>query len=467
MKAINKTLTYVACAAMMLSQVVTLTSCKNEEDNLFDSSAAERLMQTEKDYTQRLAASEGGWAFEYYPTQWTINPNEDAEAEYLPQGLGYLMMTKFNKDNSVVVGMNNAFTNNSYKEDSSAWEIISDNGPVLTFNTFNDVLHTFSNPYGFTNSLGSGDDGEGVGGDYEFVVIECKENADRVTLKGKKRGTYSYLYRLPAGTNFEEYIADVQAFSKTIFPSSAINYNCMHVGSKTYNMVDMAGGDPNIYPADGDIIGDQSFHPYMIVKKNDGKYYIHFRDPFEVEEEETTVQEFAYDEASESFICTSNEEYSITGPNMNVIFMNNIQSGYRWNFNASSDCSSAFASALSAVSDDASKISYTYSGSQIVFDGGEIRLDMSFTFRRNGKNQTATAGYYFGYDVNENGVKLMYEQPASDQAATVLTNIPAISNLLNLLTADCTFEAVTSKFVANTLKLKAGNEYITITYSKK
>lgn len=451
----------------MLSQMISLTSCQNEEDNLFDSSAAERLMQAEKDYTARLASSEGGWAFEYYPTTETINPNEEAEADYLPMGLGYLMMAKFNHDNSVVVGMNNAFTNNNYKEDSSVWEVISDNGPVLTFNTFNNVLHTFSNPYGFSNSLGSGDDGTGVGGDYEFVIIDCKEDAQQITLKGKKRGTYNYLYRIPAGTNFAEYIADIQSFTKSIFPISAINYNCMHVGGKTFNMVDMASGDPNIYPADGDVIADQSFHPYLIVKKADGKYYIHFRDPFEVSEEETTVQEFAYDESSESFICTSDENSSITGPNMNIIFMDNLNNGYRWNFNASSDCSSSVANALAAIASEASKITYTYSGSQFVLDDGKIRLDLSFTFRRNNKNQTATAGYYFNYEPSENGVKLTYSEPATEQAATVLKNIPSISTLCGILSADCTLEHVTSKFVANTLKLNAGSEFLTITYSKK
>ena len=109
-----------ASAAMLIT-----TSCVHEEDDIFDASAAERLNAASEKYSQLLESSEGGWVVEYYPT------NEDA----LTTGQGYLWTVKFNKDESCKVGMNNYFSNNAYRECTSLWEVITDNGPVLTFNS--------------------------------------------------------------------------------------------------------------------------------------------------------------------------------------------------------------------------------------------------------------------------------------------------------------------------------------------
>ena len=115
---------------------LVFTGCAGEEEDLFATSAAERLSSAMVTYSNRLADAGGKWAMEYYPTN-------GLEA---PQGLGYLMLLDFGKDNSVKVAMDNNFTNNVYKEDESIWEMIADNGPVLTFNTYNECMHAFSDP---------------------------------------------------------------------------------------------------------------------------------------------------------------------------------------------------------------------------------------------------------------------------------------------------------------------------------
>lgn len=456
MKAINKTLTYVACAAMMLSQVASLTSCKNEEDDLFSSSAAERLMQTEKDYTQRLAASEGGWAFEYYPTTFTINPNEDAEAEYLPQGIGYLMMAKFNKDNSVVVGMKNEFTNNSYKEDSSAWEIISDNGPVLTFNTFNEVLHTFSNPYGFSNSLGSGDDGEGVGGDYEFVVIDCKENADRVTLKGKKRGSYSRLTRVPAGTDFEAYIQDIADFKTETFGASAPNGIVLNMGEEKYNVVDITSLVCNIYPYDGDVIADATFHPFLITKNGDN-YYLRFRDPF-VATDGMSVQEFKYDAEKEMFIGVEDENATLVGPDPNKFFFESANSGRTWTM----DGKSASDNVIDIYNRIATKFK-SVAGATLTSislkkndkDSENIDFIISYRIKKN-----ATAVYTLS--MSNDPVSFGYVAPKNDASANMLTSIPEIKEMIDIFLSSFEVKAAENQFKLNKVKLENGNTWFVL-----
>ena len=163
---------------------------------------------------------------EYYPT--------NTDEEY--KGRGYLIMADFDKDESVTLAMNNIMSDDVYMEERSLWEIIADNGPVLTFNTYNEVLHCFSNPEYYES-------GKGFEGDYEFVMIDVPEDGQFIMLKGKKRGTYVRLTRLPDGTNFEEYLADIKAFHNGIFPANAVNENVLQVGGQKYSINNANSGD--------------------------------------------------------------------------------------------------------------------------------------------------------------------------------------------------------------------------------
>ena len=161
---------------------------------LFDQSAAERLNAASDLYSARLTAQPNGWAVQLYPT----TKNES------PFGNGYLVLMDFNADHSVKCSMNNILSGNVYKSDVSAWEVITDNGPVLTFNTFNDVLHTFTDPedVGITSGFGNDETGTGIGGDYEFIIVDAPEDASYMMLKGKKRGTYNLLTPIEEGVDY-------------------------------------------------------------------------------------------------------------------------------------------------------------------------------------------------------------------------------------------------------------------------
>ncbi|MDY6230383.1 MAG: DUF4302 domain-containing protein, partial [Prevotella sp.] len=189
--------------SLLLGITLSFTSCKDDEDLLFNESAAERLNQIKSVYSQRLWASPNGWAMQYYPTY-------ENEAPY---GTGYLMLCDFNEDYSVRVAIStyNSFTQkNEYKEDVSAWEIITDNGPVLSFNSYNSVLHTFSDPEDIPSTTDETETGRGYEGDYEFVIVDAPEDASHMMLKGKKRGTYSLLTPMEEGVDYEEYLTDIR-----------------------------------------------------------------------------------------------------------------------------------------------------------------------------------------------------------------------------------------------------------------
>ena len=226
----NKLYSILFTAAAALA----LTGCvKSEEDDLFDKSAAERLNEASQIYSQRLMASPNGWAMQLYPT---------TKDEY-PYGSGYLLLMVFNKDYSVKVAMNNAFSYNEYAEDVSPWEVITDDGPVLSFNGYNNCLHEFSNPEDifWTGDRDNTNDesGEGCGGDYEFIIVDAPEDASYMMLKGKKRGTYNLLTPVPAEItpdDFEDYLNDVNSFHAKMFPANYPSFDVIHFGNELYKM---------------------------------------------------------------------------------------------------------------------------------------------------------------------------------------------------------------------------------------
>ena len=199
---------------LILAATCAVTSCVQEEDLIFDKTAAERLNEASSLYSSRLMASPNGWAMQLYPTN---------ENEY-PYGNGYLLLCRFNKDHSVNVSMDNVFSDNKYKEDTSLWEIITDNGPVLTFNSHNSCLHAFCDPEDifFTGTAEESNDetGKGCQGDYEFIIVDAPEDASYMMLKGKKRGTDNLLTPIEQGVEYADYLADVKTFQNMMFPHS-------------------------------------------------------------------------------------------------------------------------------------------------------------------------------------------------------------------------------------------------------
>ena len=173
---------------------------------MFDKTAAERLNEASALYSQRLTASPNGWAVQLYPTT----------QDEAPYGSGYLLMFRFHANKSVDASMDNLLSYGKYLSATSSWDVITDNGPVLSFDTYNPVVHAFSDPEDLPQT-GDKDNridetGTGLGGDFEFIIVDAPEDASYMMLKGKKRGTYNLLTPVEEGVDFETYRSDVKAF---------------------------------------------------------------------------------------------------------------------------------------------------------------------------------------------------------------------------------------------------------------
>lgn len=437
--------------ALLSVAALIFTGCAGEEDDIFDDTAINRLDKAEVTYTGRLQAATAGWAMEYYPQNVTTTP----------EGLGYLMLTKFNKDMSVDVAMNNVYSSNAFKEDNSAWQVIGDNGPVLTFNTYNSCLHTFSDP-GDIPGTEANETGTGFGGDYEFVIIDAPENGDYVTLKGKKTDVYVRLTKLDEGTDFKTYLDDVKAFSAKMFPITAPNFVKLHLGDSIQIAKNMYSGMPGLYPEKGDSVLDKTYHPYLITKRG-GKYYLRFRDEMTAPDGKK-VQELVYDEKADKFTSVDNAEITLEGDNPLSFFKEAMNNGNRWEYNRNLAADDARKALLEQVRKEFSALPTKVTLNYLTFivQNKQLLLRVNYKPRSSG---AANLNYKFTMADSDKGIKLTYGGPNDTAAQNYLNAISTLSKLLETFNGDYTVSAGTSNFNLSTIKVSADdNNWFTIQY---
>ncbi len=434
---------------LLLAAGIGFTACVNEEDDLFDKTAAERLNEASALYSSRLMAQPNGWAMQLYPT----NDNE------APYGSGYLVLCRFNKDHSVVVSMKNQFTDNVYRTDTSLWEVITDNGPVLSFNSHNDCLHAFTDPEDILWT-GNPDEpnnetGTGVGGDYEFIIVDAPEDASYMMLKGKKRGTYNLFTPVEEGVEYESYLADVETFMKTMFPSSNPTFDVLHTPTGDFKMTGIDDGIPNIFPYDGDEIIDESFNAFLITKRGDD-YYLRLRDSFKIEngEEEASEQEFMYHPDQDLFIGTGDDRFIIDGDEPNRFFRQAlIDETRQWRWTAKSEMSAAYGDLMTRLSEAFKSKKLTYDRNILKYNTSKDKVVMTVSYKRN--TSTITLDYIYGYSFDDsNKLTLTYEGPNDKAAETMLTQIPEIKGIVDAMNGQLNAKPSGTRFNLNTLRIE-------------
>ena len=159
------------CGAFLISYFsILVSSCSSEVDDYFPQSASQRLAATTDRARQILRSAEYGWEFEYYP------------GSDLAFG-GMVYTVRFD---SLTATVGCSLIPDS--TETSLYRLTNDNGPVLTFDSYNSLLHYFATP--------STEEYEAKGGDFEFVIDSLSE--DFISLYGKKTRNTMYLRRLTA-----------------------------------------------------------------------------------------------------------------------------------------------------------------------------------------------------------------------------------------------------------------------------
>lgn len=168
-----------------------LTSCSPETENVFGQSPAKRQQQAAAQYLQVLEAQELGWAVDFYPGAF----------EY-----GGIAYTARFRDGQVTLACEQPIANRSvdrnyaaYEEVTSGYQIINGNSVMLTFDTYNALIHYWSQP--------SGTDYDGYASDYEFTFVSA--SADEVLLRGVRYGNLLHMYALKEPSR--DYLTKVSA----------------------------------------------------------------------------------------------------------------------------------------------------------------------------------------------------------------------------------------------------------------
>lgn len=166
---------------------ISIGSCNNiTEDPIFEDSAATRANEDIANFSNQLTTAEFGWILENFPGR--------------TQALGgYNYALKFNEDKSVEVSSERQtdFT----MPESSTYNLINNGGTVLTFDTYNSVMHEFSTP--------SAQQYQAQGGDFEFRLL--KESDNVISAIGKTSRNNLRLVKL--NEKPEEYLTKVQTVS--------------------------------------------------------------------------------------------------------------------------------------------------------------------------------------------------------------------------------------------------------------
>lgn len=277
---------------------LVLASCSHMEENLFDKNASVRAREAMDNASNAFLNAPSGWVMYYYPNQ---------------ERCGYNILMRFKSDETVVCATaNDLTTRNHYEIDSlSTWEIINDYGPVLTFNTYNDVFHAFSDPL---------PDGVGVGGDYEFLILESSE--DFVRLKGKKYEAYCEMHRLPAGTDWKAYCEQIQKMDNlTFYANEEMTYNVVFGGQT------IAMQNNNRVLSYGD--GDKTYYRFVITP--DG---IQFYDQGMLLGG-SYARNFRLNDAQDALVCTDAVDAKIVaGYTVTEYLALKLNQQYRWDITA-------------------------------------------------------------------------------------------------------------------------------------
>lgn len=256
--------------SLLLLTMIVLSACTPEEDNLFGESSANRMEATLRANKDILVKATNGWHMEYYPS---------ATQQYG----GFNMLVSFTEDGKAHVSSE---IYDATDVATSLYSLKQSAGPVLTFDTYNNIMHFFSDP---KNPAEVGAEGKGMEGDFEFLFLSVE--ADKVVLQGKKTG--SLIVMTPfKGESWASYIDQIQTADETMsFKLFEYQVNGKKIPvSASYRTLKFT------YEKNGEKV---SVVEPFIVTPTGYKLYA----PLDIEG--VLVDEFTFEASSESFIATN------------------------------------------------------------------------------------------------------------------------------------------------------------------
>lgn len=382
----------------------TFAACSRDEESLFDKPAAIRAQEAIENAFDVLTSQEAGWEMAYFP-------NLEADAK------GYNMVLKFNKNGNVSVTAKNAATTNNriMTDTASTWAVKSDYGPILTFDTYNDVFHAFSDPK---------DNGAGFLGDYEFLIL--KATPELVILKGKKHSAYTIM-RPMKNTDLPAYFAACEKMQTNLFGNN--NIVTLTQGNEKMYLYKGADGQFQSAAYGSPLVAEAAtYHPVcttedgIIVSTGFG--------------EDVHDHIFIYDSIKGEL--TSEGGAVMNAGNLNVLFGTYFtDNAFGWAVDpagqeAVEELLSAVNTAMNNTSAKMKVMGYGYKQSLNMYEGGYFML-INFTYKQGKKNQEKKLVWTIDLTQDENGITVANAVPYDKNTETFLDQIPAAQAVADLM----------------------------------
>ena len=261
-----------------------LTACSSfQEDDLFDESASLRITKFNEDLQARLVeqSTEGkyGWVIQYFVGS---------------ESKGYNLFGRFDASGKVTLASNHPYLRggnaNKYTEYVSSYEMLREDGPVLAFNTWNDILTVFVDPVDPSQAPSTiVNDGEGMKGDHNFLFHAYE--GQNILFRGQRHA--AGIRFVPCDRPWEDYITDADVFKNSITNSTFNNFyvtdgkdtmyfSGLNNGLFTYQerLVDPLQSEPCacVFSVDGfrlknkGQLGEKSFQNFTISEQKDCLY---------------------------------------------------------------------------------------------------------------------------------------------------------------------------------------------------
>ena len=275
-----------------------LQSCLFQEENYFDDSSANRATADVNRCGELLKAAPNGWVMEYYVGK-----------DYSLGGI--TLLCRFDGQR-VTMASQMAEADETV---SSLYSVKSEQATMLSFDTYNYLVHYFGQPQGSMS-----DDPNGtLGGDYEFIISSASD--ERIELKGKKYGNRIVMRALTEDQTWKQYLTKIKKVEDDAF---FYEYDLLMDGLYTGQML---RSNYTFIVTYYDEIGKvhQKTVPFMFTA--DG---MRFHEPVTIDGQ--TMQNFVWKNELISFVCTDEGATGVKLAGIKAMII--IRALIRWIFTA-------------------------------------------------------------------------------------------------------------------------------------
>lgn len=425
------------------------TSCfKMEEPDIFDENAATRIDKAIKNYTDILTDKGGKWMLEYYA-------NGDHP--------GYVYIMTFDKNGSVKMSGKNTLIGELYNEqnvskfasETSLWEVIGDNGPVLTFNSYNHIFHLFANPEDIA-STEEDEQGYGFEGDYEFDIM--KFSGDTLYLDGKKYEHHMLMTRLPESTDDEAFFNQIDEATAQFSPLIPELYLTTPTG-KRYVCSDATSMIWSIYPEGGDKITETQTYNAIITP-----FGVRFMNPLYIladyDRNDIPVQAFKFKDGK---LVAEDGKTVISPDALGNIF---ADSRFKWQVDAAKS-SGALLDAYNAFANGAKAYNKaTLQYMQFLHITSSTLNTKALLFNVKVSSKALSCNLYCDVTPNGDNVSFKFTGDGDKNALVFYNNVAEVKDFLSLLESEeyaLTTDRPLGPSVMKLTSKKDANSYLTVT----